>query len=144
MALPWSFVSKITNSKHPAKKTAGRQIPNKLQTTSTPPKRRRASKFQGNSKVCYFEFRSPVESLQVERLRFICNLIFVIWNLNCVCRHLNGKQKQFNLCRLSVLSEAPHGGTGWAVIISLSSIEHPVSSIQYPISSIKYQASSTA
>jgi hypothetical protein len=33
--LPWSFVSKITNSKHPAKKTAGRQIPNKLQTTST-------------------------------------------------------------------------------------------------------------
>jgi len=31
LALPWSFVSKITNSKHPAKKTAGRQITNKIQ-----------------------------------------------------------------------------------------------------------------
>jgi len=29
MALPWSFVSKITNPKHPAKRTAGRQITNK-------------------------------------------------------------------------------------------------------------------
>jgi hypothetical protein len=57
MALPWSFVSKITNSKHPAKKTAGRQIPRKFQTTSTPPKRRRAGKSKENSKVCYFEFR---------------------------------------------------------------------------------------
>jgi hypothetical protein len=44
-------VSKITNFKYPAKKTAGRQIPNKLQTTSTPPKRRRAGKFQCNSKL---------------------------------------------------------------------------------------------
>jgi hypothetical protein len=35
LALPWSFVSKITNSKH--------QKTNKLQTTST--------KFQGNSKL---------------------------------------------------------------------------------------------
>jgi hypothetical protein len=31
LALPWSFVSKITISKHPAKKTAGRQITNKSQ-----------------------------------------------------------------------------------------------------------------
>ena len=31
LALPWSFVSKITNSKHPAKKTAGKQITNKSQ-----------------------------------------------------------------------------------------------------------------
>ena len=31
LALPWSFVSKITNSKHPAKRTAGRQITNKFQ-----------------------------------------------------------------------------------------------------------------
>jgi hypothetical protein len=44
-------VFKITNSKHPAKKTAGRQKTNKLQTTSTPPKRRRAGKSQGNSKL---------------------------------------------------------------------------------------------
>jgi hypothetical protein len=36
-------VSKITNSKHPAKKTAGRQKTNKLQTTST--------KFQGSYKL---------------------------------------------------------------------------------------------
>jgi len=41
--LPWSFVSKITNTKHSAKKTAGKQKTNKLQTTST--------KFQGNSKL---------------------------------------------------------------------------------------------
>jgi hypothetical protein len=31
LALPWSFVSKITNSKHPAKKTADKQITNKIQ-----------------------------------------------------------------------------------------------------------------
>jgi len=31
LAMPWSFVSKITNSKHPAKKTAGKQITNKFQ-----------------------------------------------------------------------------------------------------------------
>ncbi|RLB79402.1 MAG: hypothetical protein DRH24_12660 [Deltaproteobacteria bacterium] len=31
MALPQSSVSKITNSKHPAKRTAGRQITNKSQ-----------------------------------------------------------------------------------------------------------------
>jgi hypothetical protein len=43
-------VSKITNFKYPAKKTAGRQIPMKFQTTSTPPKRRRAGKFQINLK----------------------------------------------------------------------------------------------
>jgi hypothetical protein len=64
MALPWSFVSKITNSKHPAKKTAGRQIPNKSQIPSLPPKRRRTGKFQTRAKtifysfVCYLFFRS--------------------------------------------------------------------------------------
>jgi len=31
MALPWRFVSKITKSKHPAKKTADKQITNKSQ-----------------------------------------------------------------------------------------------------------------
>jgi len=49
MALPWSFLSKITNSKHPAKRTAGRQITNtmpkagknqKLQITNSKPVQR--------------------------------------------------------------------------------------------------------
>jgi len=31
MVLPWSMMSKNTNSKHPAKKMAGRQITNKSQ-----------------------------------------------------------------------------------------------------------------
>ena len=80
LALPWSFVSKITNSKHPAKKTAGKQKTNKLQTTST--KFQINHKFQvANSKqglklffysfVCYLFFRS---------LEFICYLYFVIWD----------------------------------------------------------------
>jgi hypothetical protein len=59
MALPWSFVSKITNSKH--------QITNKSQTP--------------NSKLvqsdCFF-----VWDLEFRSLLFICFLGFVIWNFN--------------------------------------------------------------
>jgi hypothetical protein len=62
MALPWSFVSKITNSKHPARKTAGKQITNKSQIQNSKP-------VQGDCFLWDFEFRS---------LLFICFLGFVI------------------------------------------------------------------
>ena len=47
------FVSKITNSKHPAKRTAGRQIPNKSQIPIF-----NDQNLSGRNSVCNFEFRS--------------------------------------------------------------------------------------
>jgi len=74
LALPWSFVSEITNSKH--------QKTNKLQTTST--------KFQGNSKLQAPRQKDGGQANLKEipklvilnfghcDLFVICNLIFVI------------------------------------------------------------------
>jgi hypothetical protein len=66
LALPWSFVSKITNTKQ--------QIPNKSQITSTPPKRRRTGKFQTRAKTIF--------------LFVIC--FFGHWNLFVICILLFG------------------------------------------------------
>jgi len=67
-------VSKITNSKHPAKKTAGRQITNKSQipifNDQNLPRR---------DIVWIFEFRSRAAQALAPRV-VIC-LIFDIWNL---------------------------------------------------------------
>jgi len=51
-ALPWSFVSKITNSKHPAKRTAGRQITNKSQITNSKPVQRAAQMLALRVVIC--------------------------------------------------------------------------------------------
>jgi len=67
MALPWGFVSKITNSKHPAKRTAGRQIPNKSQISNS-------KQVQSD---CFF-----VWDFEFWPLLFVCFLGFVICNLN--------------------------------------------------------------
>ena len=80
LALPWSFVSKITNSKH--------QKTNKLQTTST--------KFQINHKL------QVSNSKQGLKLFFI--LLFVIcffghWNLFVICILLFGISS-FGYCYL--------------------------------------------
>jgi len=37
VVLSWRFVSKITNSKHPARKTAGKQITDKSQIPNSKP-----------------------------------------------------------------------------------------------------------
>jgi len=62
MPLPWSFVSKITNSKHPAKKPAGRQITNKSQITNSKPVQRAAQVLAPRERLFFFvwgfEFRS--------------------------------------------------------------------------------------
>jgi hypothetical protein len=52
MALPWSFVSKITNSKH--------QIPNKSQTANSKPVQRAAQVLAPRERLFFFwdfEFR---------------------------------------------------------------------------------------
>jgi len=69
MPLPWSFVSKITNSKH--------QITNKSQITNSKPVQRAAQVLAPRERLFFFvwdfEFRS---------LLFVCFLRFVIWDFN--------------------------------------------------------------
>jgi len=63
MVLPWSFGYKTTNSKHPAKKTAGKQITNKSQIPNSKP-------VQSD---CFF-----VWDFEFWSLLFVCFLGFVI------------------------------------------------------------------
>jgi hypothetical protein len=77
------------NYKHPTKKTAGKQISNKSQISSLPPKRRRTGKFQTRAKTIFLVF---------------C-LLFVFfgnWNLFVICILLFGISP-FGYCDLFVI-----------------------------------------
>jgi hypothetical protein len=66
MALPWSFVSKITNSKH--------QITNKFQIPNSKPVQHAAQALAPRERLFF--------CLGFWSLLFICFLGFVIWNFN--------------------------------------------------------------
>jgi len=82
MALPWSFVSKITNYKH--------QISNKSQITIF-----NDQNFSGRDIVWIFEFRS---------LEIVCNLQFDIWDFN---KSMNCQQSKSPLGQTKAWSSGP-------------------------------------
>jgi hypothetical protein len=69
-------VSKITNSKHPAKKTAGKQITNKSQIPIF-----NDQTFQDETLFGFSNFGHAQRRRLRRVLVFVWYLIFVIWNL---------------------------------------------------------------